>query len=336
MNGTWMTTFLGLALIAITAMGLRQTPTFSSGRLEYRNPSVHWIAGFLAIWITIQIVLGFILGIFLVIGSGGPVSPDELATRLQNNYDQLLLVSQLISLVTVLVATSVSLRIFRRQSLLDLGLSVYRGWLLDTAMGLLLGFIGFFLLFIVGSATGLVTVSRQATLEPAVIQSLITAFIIFVMVALSEEILIRGYMLQTLELGWGTIAAAVASSLFWGALHLTNPGSTLGAAITLGAAGLVFAYAYIITRSLWLPIALHFSWNLSEGPIFGFSVSGLETQGIVSSQLNGPDFITGGAFGPEAGLIVIPILVLQILILRWWLNVRPDLGIIQPDITKQQ
>ena len=95
----------------------------------------------------------------------------------------------------------------------------------------------------------------------------------------------------------------IGSSAIFSLLHLFNPGASIPALIGLFAAGLLFAYAYLATRQLWLPIGLHLSWNLSEGPIFGFPVSGLPGQGLLEVDVSGPALITGGAFGPEAGLV---------------------------------
>jgi membrane protease YdiL (CAAX protease family) len=73
---------------------------------------------------------------------------------------------------------------------------------------------------------------------------------------------------------------------------------------------LFFAYAYLRTRQLWLPIGLHIGWNFFEGTIFGFPVSGTTSYQLIHQSVSGPEIITGGAFGPEAGLILLPALLL--------------------------
>ena len=74
--------------------------------------------------------------------------------------------------------------------------------------------------------------------------------------------------------------------------------------------GLFLAYGYVRTRSLWLPVGLHIGWNFFEGVVFGFPVSGLDIYPLLRIKVNGPVLWTGGAFGPEAGLIVLPALIL--------------------------
>ena len=70
------------------------------------------------------------------------------------------------------------------------------------------------------------------------------------------------------------------------------------------------AYGYLSTKQLWLPIGLHIGWNFFEGVGFGFPVSGLDIYHLTRITVSGPELWTGGAFGPEAGLILLPGLLL--------------------------
>ena len=139
-----------------------------------------------------------------------------------------------------------------------------------------------------------------------VVGSSLAFFVIFVLVGWNEELMSRGYHLQTiasgLNLGW----ALVISSAIFGALHLTNPHATLMSAAGIFLAGLLLGYAYLRTGQLWCSIGLHIGWNFCEGVVFGFPVSGLTTFRLLDTRIGGPDMWTGGAFGPEAGLIVVP------------------------------
>ena len=67
-------------------------------------------------------------------------------------------------------------------------------------------------------------------------------------------------------------------------------------------AGLLLGSAYKWSGTLWLPIGIHWSWNFFQGPIFGFAVSGNETPSLVKSVIDGPAWLTGGAFGAEASV----------------------------------
>jgi membrane protease YdiL (CAAX protease family) len=192
-------------------------------------------------------------------------------------------------------------RFFGGPALFDLGLRRRPGWLLDSIVGLALGpglFLSILLLLL---AAGWASVERGA-IRPG---ALATSFVTFVLVGFSEELLSRGWILQVLERGRGTRAAIVGSAAVFALLHAFNPGFGLTALLGLFLAGLLFAQAYLTTRQLWLPMAFHLSWNFSEGPLFGFPVSGLPAEGLLHVTPTGPDVVTGGTFGPEAGLVVI-------------------------------
>lgn len=122
--------------------------------------------------------------------------------------------------------------------------------------------------------------------------------------AIGEEIVFRGVVYRLFEEGFGTGVAVLLSGALFGLLHAGNKGATLESSLAIALeAGVLLASAYALTRSLWLPIGLHFGWNFTEGGIFGTSVSGGDTGGgLLNVRLVGPDALTGGAFGPEASL----------------------------------
>jgi membrane protease YdiL (CAAX protease family) len=125
--------------------------------------------------------------------------------------------------------------------------------------------------------------------------------------AVLEEILFRGVLFRYVE-GWtGTRWALVVSAAVFGLLHLVNPGATIGGALAVMVAGTMLAGAYVKTRSLWLPIGLHFGWNFAESGIFGTTVSGSagDHGGLLRATFDGPAVLTGGSFGPEASLLAI-------------------------------
>jgi hypothetical protein len=84
------------------------------------------------------------------------------------------------------------------------------------------------------------------------------------------------------------------------------------AMLGLFASGVWFSYALLRTGQLWLPIGLHIGWNFFEGVVFGFPVSGLDIYRLIRITVDGPELWTGGAFGPEAGLVLLPGLLLGV------------------------
>ncbi|MFG1927744.1 CPBP family intramembrane glutamic endopeptidase [Cryptosporangium sp. NPDC048952] len=129
-------------------------------------------------------------------------------------------------------------------------------------------------------------------------------------VAVNEELLFRGVIFRIIEERTGSVVAIVASSLLFGLVHLVNPSATLWGTLAIAIeGGTLLAVAYVLTRSLWLPIGLHFAWNFVGGGFFGIVVSGApqEDTSLLHTSLSGSDALTGGAFGPEASLVALAV-----------------------------
>jgi CAAX protease family protein len=126
------------------------------------------------------------------------------------------------------------------------------------------------------------------------------------LVAVLEEVLFRGMLLRIVEEALGTWIALAISALIFGGAHLLNDNASLWSAIAIAVeSGILFGAAYILTRALWLPIGLHWAWNYFEGYVYGTPVSGAQQTGLLIASLSGPELWTGGAFGPEAGLVAL-------------------------------
>jgi membrane protease YdiL (CAAX protease family) len=122
--------------------------------------------------------------------------------------------------------------------------------------------------------------------------------------AIFEEILMRGIIFRITEEKLGSYFALFISAILFGAMHLGNPNSSLIAAIGLAIqAGLLLASAYIYSRNLWFPIAVHFAWNFTQSALFGANVSGTTTaKTLITSKIEGAEWYTGGQFGPEGSV----------------------------------
>ncbi|MFV5699049.1 lysostaphin resistance A-like protein [Flavobacterium sp. ZT3R17] len=133
------------------------------------------------------------------------------------------------------------------------------------------------------------------------ISNIIIPFTIAFTVAIFEEILIRGIIFRIIEEKLGSYFSLLISAIIFGALHLANPNSTLISALCVAVeAGLLIGLAYIYSRSLWFPIAIHFAWNFMQSGIFGAITSGNEkTSSLFTTKIVGSKLITGGEFGPE-------------------------------------
>ncbi len=176
----------------------------------------------------------------------------------------------------------------------------------QTSQGLLLGFGFISLIMMVMFLAGGYHVSgikTAAVLLPVLIMS--------VQAGIVEEILSRGIIFRIAEEGIGTWWSMVLSALIFGFLHIWNPNATFFSSVSIAiTAGVILAMLYVITRQLWVPIGLHIGWNFALGGIYGAPVSGGNPDGILDASFSGPDWLTGGAFGPEASIIMVIVFVI--------------------------
>jgi membrane protease YdiL (CAAX protease family) len=123
--------------------------------------------------------------------------------------------------------------------------------------------------------------------------------------AFKEEFLMRSLLLSGLRvvLGGRDLWAVALSALAFGLIHLSNPGATVWSVLGNSLGGVIYGLAFVMSGRLWLPLGLHFAWNFVQGPILGFPVSGMVLAGLQLLDDRGPAWLTGGAYGPEAGAV---------------------------------
>lgn len=135
------------------------------------------------------------------------------------------------------------------------------------------------------------------------ISFILIPFAIMFTVAIIEEILVRGIIFRIVEEKLGTYISLTISSVLFGVFHLANPNGTLISSICITMAGFMLGAAFVYSRNLWFPIALHFAWNFTQSGIYGAITSGNEkTNSLLNAKIQGPQFITGGGFGPEGSI----------------------------------
>jgi uncharacterized protein len=122
--------------------------------------------------------------------------------------------------------------------------------------------------------------------------------------AVWEEVTFRGLLFRVTEQTFGTWIGVLVSAVVFGAVHGLNPNASLTASIAIVVeSGVLLAAAYFATRTLWLPIGLHFGWNFAEDFIFGIRMSGHAARpAIVEGTLTGPPLWTGGVYGLESSI----------------------------------
>ncbi len=186
-----------------------------------------------------------------------------------------------------------------------------KGFLKNVAIGALLGFTLQSLTILVIYLNGSYSV---VTVNP--VSFILMPFAIMFTVAIIEEILVRGIIFRIIEEKLGSHIALLISGLLFGILHLANAHSTILSSLCITMAGFLFGAVFIYSRNLWLPIALHFAWNFTQSGIFGAITSGNEkTSSLLEAKIQGPEFITGGEFGPEGSIQAIIICLIATVIL---------------------
>ncbi len=120
-----------------------------------------------------------------------------------------------------------------------------------------------------------------------------------------EELLFRGVLFRSVEDMFGSWIALALSSLVFGGVHLLNPAGTVTGALYISIeAGVLLAAAFMLTRRLWLGIGFHMAWNYTQSAIFSGIVSGnAPAQGLIRSNIKGPEILTGGSFGVESSVL---------------------------------
>jgi membrane protease YdiL (CAAX protease family) len=224
----------------------------------------------------------------------------------------------IIQAIAVTIATWIARRFIDRRTFRSLGFQLDRRTVTDLAFGFALPSLMMALIYLFEWAMGWLRFENWAwNLMPSsqVFASLLSSFVLFMIVGYYEELLSRGYHLQNLVDGINLPWAIFLSSSIFAILHIGNPHASSISTLGILAAGYFLAYGWLRTRRLWLPIGLHIGWNFFEGPIFGFPISGLKTFRLVQHEIEGPPLITGGEFGPEAGLILIPVLAIGVLLI---------------------
>jgi len=167
-------------------------------------------------------------------------------------------------------------------------------------IGLLIGVVIFSLVFVTFLYFNLLTVSQFSWTNG----NLIKTILMLGTAAIVEEIIFRSFFINGLKLYFKSKTLIILiTALFFSVVHMFNDSSTLLSTTSAFIGGIMYAFAFIKTEKIWLPIGLHFSWNFFQGFVYGFPVSGFVIEGLLKVNVSGQEFWTGGEYGPEGGLI---------------------------------
>ena len=162
--------------------------------------------------------------------------------------------------------------------------------------------------------------SPGASFELAVIPVVLLVVYKLALVAWWEELVFRGYILQNSIDGIGLKWSIVLTSLAFGLGHSINPDATLLSGLLIALITPQLIYAYLKTGQLWLPMGLHLGWNFFQASIFGFAASGQVSPSLISQSPSGPEWLSGGQFGAEGSLLILPFTLLSFFIIHYWVR----------------
>ncbi|MBN1121102.1 MAG: CPBP family intramembrane metalloprotease [Anaerolineae bacterium] len=312
---------------------------------DERRLAMLWRLIILAILTFIFLVLANIISsivIVLVLAATGRIDLQAITYQTANvileEYPILNTATSLASLFGTLLLAVVGSLFPDRRTIRDYGLRLRsRDWWLDLGFGLLLGAFLMALIFAIEMTAGWVSIedtlvfpSTLTGFAPAILMAVLT----FLCVGIYEEMLFRGVLFKGMAEGLGNIrflghkggiiATLVITSVVFGVGHAGNPNATLVSTFNIFLGGIFLGMGYILTGELAIPIGIHITWNFFQGNVFGFPVSGTAANqttflGIAQS---GSDLWTGGAFGPEAGLIGIVAMMVGTLAIVGYVRLR--------------
>jgi membrane protease YdiL (CAAX protease family) len=203
-------------------------------------------------------------------------------------------------LAALLLTTWLARRFLDRRPFLDLGLRLGRGWWADLLFGAALGGVLMAGITLVEWAAGWLEFrgfAWQTVGWDQLLLSLASAFFVYIAVGVNEELMMRGYVMQNLAEALNMRWAVIISSVVFGLLHMGNPYASWVSTLNVAVAGVFLAAGYLVTRSLWLPLG-------------GFH--------LIRQTVAGPEWVTGGPFGPEAGLTGLTAMVVGTALIWLW------------------
>jgi membrane protease YdiL (CAAX protease family) len=231
---------------------------------------------------------------------------------------------------TATLAVFVARRYFDKQSFVSLGLKFDRFAVLDIVSGVVNSAIVMTVVYFMMLWSNLIEfngltwwgdeVSAGTGFSMAVLPIALAVAYKLTIVAWWEELVFRGYFLQNLMAGMGLKWAIIISSLVFGLTHGMNPDATVLGSVLIALITPQLIYAYLKTGQLWLPMGLHLGWNFFQASVFGFASSGQESPSLISQSPIGPEWLSGGEFGAEGSVLIIPVTIMSYFLVHYWVR----------------
>jgi len=317
-------------------------------RKIFSNPSERRLRAAWRLGLLLAMLFGIGLGLSLVLGAvaaGLGHLPGKFglkAIALLIAYDPVYAAASFgTKCLAVMASVWLAVRFLDKRPFADLGLRLSRAWFKDLVFGFILGGLLMGAVFAVEVAAGWARVEGclhtswgQGAFWPALICMLVA----FVCVGVYEEVLSRGWGIRNLAEGLNlpglgargaVLVAWLVTSLVFGLGHAMNPNASMISCLGVAGAGILLGLPYVLTGELAIPAGLHIGWNFFQGNVFGFAVSGRDFGvSLLQIRQTGPVWMTGGAFGPEAGALGVAACALGcVMVLGWLRLVRKQHGL---------
>ena len=295
----------------------------------------------------LALTLGLAMGMQIAINNAvSAVLPDP-ANAGPAETEIVVTVMQILGQVTMVTSVALVGWYLDRRPFSDFGLRFNGRWWGDFGFGLALGGVLMAVIFAVELAAGWIEVTGFFVAPEGGIPffpGILLPLVGYVAVGIGEEIWSRGYFLKNLAEGFkgskmgGAVAivlATVISGAIFGLGHAMNANASVVSTFNLFLIAFLLALGYVLTGELAIPIGLHMSWNFFQGNVFGFPVSGgASARSFIGTVQAGPALWTGGAFGPEAGLLGIGALLVGGALIVLWVRAREGHAALAQEIAK--
>ena len=252
-----------------------------------------------------SLVIGFLVDFF---------SPGNGIASIQEFFYHYFLYYELFSFVIILFLFIFWVKVIEKNTLSSLGF-VKRNWLKYLGWGIMFSLLQMGVIALVYQVSGIGSfVLNELSLEPLLF--ILGLFPFWLLQGGTEEVATRGWLLTRIAAKTNLpLAIAISSSLF-GILHMGNAGVTFLSILNIILDGVLAGLLFIYTDSIWLVVAQHGTWNYVQGNLLGFQVSGTSADASIFSFTmgDGPDWLTGGAFGAEGSIITTLVLLVSLVI----------------------
>ena len=273
------------------------------------------IAAVFAIHLALVLFISLLVGVIIGFTVGFIEGFYSINIDTEILLDDLNVYGKIIENVILIILIVIVWTKFIKRPISNMGLTSFKKDYKDFIVGLVFGIIMISVVF------GLLLVSGNASVDswqPKFSLELLLWLLVFILVGFGEEILGRGYIMSVLRQTKSLPMVVIISSVIFGLMHAFNPGVGILPIINITLVGTLFAYMYIKSGNIWMPIGYHITWNYFMGNVYGFKVSGLDTASILSTNLGTNTIISGGDFGPEGGLVVTAITLLGFIFVKYY------------------